>query len=104
MNAFNAIMRELLDGRNQVLLEVRMIQLAHTSIATPESSRQKHVRPSTSMPRTIHSERQPEPGAADYLLWFGRPGDTLAILGILLASGQVSSPCFQTGLPFLAAG
>ena len=31
LNAFNATLRELLDGRSQVLLDVRLIQLAHTN-------------------------------------------------------------------------
>jgi general secretion pathway protein D len=32
INAFNATMSDLLDGRNQVMLEVRLIQLAHTNM------------------------------------------------------------------------
>jgi Flp pilus assembly secretin CpaC len=32
------------------------------------------------------------------------PGDTLAILGILLASGQVSSPIFQNGIALFGGG
>ena len=31
LNAFNATIRELLDGRSQVMLEVRLIQIAHTN-------------------------------------------------------------------------
>ncbi len=31
LDAFNATMRSLLEGRSQVLLDVRMIQVAHTS-------------------------------------------------------------------------
>ena len=74
LNAFNATMRELLDGRNQVLLEVRMIQLAHTG------ERNTGVQPPQTISAfnvycrgAVHPERQPEPGAADHLLGAGRP-------------------------------
>ena len=73
LNAFNATMSELLDGRSQVLLEVRMIQLAHTSAAQHRSAAAAdHVGLQRLYRGTVHPERQPEPGAADHLLGPGR--------------------------------
>ena len=105
LNAFNATMRELLDGRNQVMLEVRMIQIAHTS--------QRNT--GVNMPQQItafnaYSEEQSILNANQALVQqiissgLAAPGDTLAILGILLASGQVSSSLFTNGVAFFGGG
>jgi Flp pilus assembly secretin CpaC len=105
MNAFNATMRELLDGRNQVMLEVRMIQLAHTS------TRNTGVQPSQSMSAfNVYAEEQSILNANQSLVQqiissgLAAPGDTLAILGILLASGQVSSSLFSNGIALFGGG
>ena len=105
LNAFNATMRELLDGRNQVMLEVRMIQIAHTN--------QRNT--GVNMPQQItafnaYSEEQSILNANASLVQqiissgLAAPGDTLAILGILLASGQVSSSLFSNGVAFFGGG
>jgi len=98
LNAFNATMRELLDGRNQVMLEVRMIQLAHTS------ARNTGVTPPQSMSAfNVYAQEQSILNANQSLVQqiissgLAAPGDTLTILGILLASGQVSSSLFNNG-------
>lgn len=98
LNAFNATMRELLDGRNQVMLEVRMIQLAHTS------ARNTGVTPPQSMSAfNVYAEEQSILNANQSLVQqiissgLAAPGDTLTILGILLASGQVSNSLFNNG-------
>jgi len=98
LNAFNATMRDLLDGRNQVMLEVRMIQLAHTS------ARSTGVTPPQSMSAfNVYTEEQSILNANQSLVQqiissgLAAPGDTLTILGILLASGQVSGSLFSNG-------
>jgi len=105
MNAFNATMRGLLDGRNQVLLEVRMIQLAHTS------TRNTGVQPPKSMSAfNVYAQEQSILNANQSLVQqiissgLAAPGDTLAILGILLASGQVSSSLFSNGIALFGGG
>ncbi len=105
MNAFNATMRELLDGRNQVMLEVRMIQLAHTS------TRNTGVQPPQSMTAfNVYAEEQSILNANQSLVQqiissgLAAPGDTLTILGILLASGQVSSSLFSNGIALFGGG
>jgi Flp pilus assembly secretin CpaC len=105
MNAFNATMRDLLDGRNQVLLEVRMIQLAHTS------TRNTGVQPPASMSAfNVYAQEQSILNANQSLVQqiissgLAAPGDTLTILGILLASGQVSSSLFSNGIALFGGG
>jgi tetratricopeptide (TPR) repeat protein len=105
LNAFNTTMRELWDGRNQVMLDVRMIQIAHTS--------QRNT--GTQLPQQItafnaYSEEQSILNANQSLVQqiissgLAAPGDTLAILGILLASGQVSSSLFSNGVALFGGG
>ena len=105
LDAFNSTIRELIDGRNQVLLEVRLIQVAHTSerntgIQPPQnftafnaySAEQSILNSNQALVQQIISS-----GLA-------APGDTLAILGILLASGQVSSSLFSNGIALFGGG
>ncbi len=105
LNAFNATMHELLEGRNQVMLEVRMIQLAHTS------TRNTGVQPPQNMSAfNVYAEEQSILNANQSLVQqiissgLAAPGDTLAILGILLASGQVSSSLFSNGIALFGGG
>jgi len=105
LNAFNATMRELLDGRSQVMLEVRMIQIAHTS------TRNTGVQPPQSMSAiNVYSQEQSLLNANQSLVQqiissgLAAPGDTLAILGILLASGQVSSSLLSNGIALFGGG
>ena len=105
INAFNATMRELLDGRNQVMLEVRLIQLAHTNI------RNTGVQPPQSMSAfNVYAEEQSilkaNASTVQEIISSGlaAPGDTLAILGILLASGQISSSLFSNGFALFGGG
>jgi Flp pilus assembly secretin CpaC len=103
--AFNATMSQLLAGRDQVLLEVRLIQLAHTS------GRNTGVQPPQSISAfNIYSEEQSLLNANQALVQqivssgLAAPGDTLAILGILLASGQISSSLFSNGVALFGGG
>ena len=105
LNAFNATIRELLDGRSQVLLDVRLIQIAHTG----ERNTGVHP-PQTFSAFNVYAEEQSILNANQSLVQqivssgLAAPGDTLAILGILLASGQVSSSLFSIGIALFGGG
>ena len=105
LNAFNATMRELLDGRSQVFLEVRMIQLAHsnernTGVHTPQSATAVNV----------YAEEQSLLNANQALVQqiisagLASANDPLAILAILAASGQISSSLLTNGGALFGGG
>lgn len=105
LNAFNATLKQLLDGRSQVLLEVRLIQVAHTN------QRDTGVTPPQQITAfNVYAEEQAILNQNQQLVQqiissgLASPGDTLAILGILLASGQVSSSIFQNGIALFGGG
>ncbi|MGA9127597.1 MAG: hypothetical protein WB425_05600 [Terracidiphilus sp.] len=105
LKAFNATMAELIEGRNQVMLDVRLIQLAHTS------GRNTGVQPPQSMSAfNVYSEEQSILNANQSLVQqiissgLASANDPLAILGILVASGQVSSSLFSNGLALFGGG
>ncbi len=105
LNAFNSTIRELIDGHSQVLLEVTLIQLAHTS------SRNTGVQlPQSISAFNVYAEEQSILNANQSLVQqiissgLAAPGDTLAILGILIASGQVSSSLFSSGFALFGGG
>jgi Flp pilus assembly secretin CpaC len=105
LNAFNSTIRELIDGHSQVLLEVTLIQLAHTS------SRVTGVQTTQSVSAfNVYAEEQSILNANQSLVQqiissgLAAPGNTLAILGILLASGQVSSSLFSNGFALFGGG
>lgn len=105
LNAFNGTLRELLDGRSQVLLDVRLIQIAHTN------QRNTGVQPPQQITAfNVYAEEQSILNQNQALVQqiiasgLASPGDTLAILGILLASGQVSSSLFQNGIALFGGG
>jgi hypothetical protein len=105
LNAFNATIRDLLAGKNQVLLDVRLINIAHTS------ERDTGVQlPQQVTAFNAYSEEQSILNANQSLVQqiissgLAAPGDTLAILGILLASGQVSSSLFSGGVALFGGG
>jgi len=103
--AFNATVRGLVDGQSQVLLEMRLIQIAHTS------TRNTGVQPPQQVTAfNVYAEEQSILNANQSLVQqiissgLAAPGDTLAILGILLASGQVSSSIFSNGIALFGGG
>ena len=103
--AFNRTMRVLLDGRNQVLIDVKMIQLAHNS------TRNTGVQPPQTITAfNVYAEEQSilsqNASLVQEIISSGlaSPGDTLAILAILLASGQVSSSIFSNGIALFGGG
>ena len=103
--AFNATMRDLLDGRSQVLLDVRLIQVAHTS--TRNTGAQL---PQTMTAFNVYAEEQSILNANQSLVQeiissgLASPNDPLAILAILIASGQVSSSLFSSGFALFGGG
>ncbi len=105
LNAFNATMRELLDGRSQVLLEVRMIQIAHTS----QLNTGIHL-PQQMSAFNVYTEEQAILNANAALVQqiissgLAAPGDTEAIIAILIASGAVSSSLFSNGFALFGGG
>jgi len=103
--AFNSTVREVIQGHNQVLLDVSLIQLAHTS------DRNTGVQPPQSVSAfNVYAEEQSILNSNQALVQqiissgLAAPGDTLAILGILLASGQVSSSLFSSGFALFGGG
>jgi Flp pilus assembly secretin CpaC len=105
LNAFNTTMRELLDGHNQVMLEARLIQLAYTGERNAGAQL-----PQTVTAFNVYGEAQTILSENSALVQeiissgLAASGDTLAILGILLASGQVSSSLFSNGIATFGGG
>jgi type II secretory pathway component HofQ len=105
LNAFNETVRQIEDGHSQVMLEVRMIQIAHMS------DRNTGVQPPQSMTAfNVYAEEQSILNANQSLVQqiissgLAAPGDTLAILGILLASGQVTGSNLTNGVALFGGG
>jgi len=105
LDAFNATMRSLIEGRSQVLVDVRMIQVAHTSTRNT----------GTQLPQSISAfnvfaEEQSllsqNASLVQEIISSGlaASNDPLAILGILIASGQVSSPLLTSGFALFGGG
>ena len=105
LQAFNGTVRDLLDGHNQVLLDVRLIQIAHsmtsnTGLEPPQSISAFNV---FAEEQSILNSNQ---DLVQQIVSSGlaAPGDTLAILGILVASGQVSSSLLTNGFALFGGG
>jgi type II secretory pathway component GspD/PulD (secretin) len=105
LDAFNATMRDLVNGRSQVMLDVRIIQLAHNNQRNTGAQLPQQV---TAF--NVYAEEQSILNANQALVQqiissgLAAPGDTLAILGILLASGQVSNSIFTNGIALFGGG
>jgi general secretion pathway protein D len=105
LEALNATLRDLLDGNSQVMLDVKIIQVAHThgantGVTPPQAITAFNV---YAEEQAILSQNQ---ALVQQIISSGlaAPGDTLAILGILLASGQVSSPLLSQGFALFGGG
>jgi tetratricopeptide (TPR) repeat protein len=105
LQAFNSTIQTLIDGHSQVMLDVRLIQIAHvrgrdTGVTPPQ----------TFSAFNVYAEEQSILNANKDLVaqiissGLAAPGDTLAILGILLSSGQVSSSLFSNGIALFGGG
>lgn len=105
LSAFNATYRNLMEGRSEVLLEVKLLQIAHNN--TVNTGVQP---PQTITAFNVYAEEQSILNANQSLVQeiissgLAAPGDTLTILGILLASGQVSSSLFSSGIALFGGG
>ncbi len=105
LDAFNATMQDLVNGRSQVMLDVRIIQLAHNNQRNTGAQLPQQV---TAF--NVYAEEQSILNANQALVQqiissgLAAPGDTLAILGILLASGQVSNSIFTNGIALFGGG
>jgi len=105
LTAFNETVRQIMDGHSQVMLEVRMIQIAH------QNGRNTGVQPPQTLTAfNVYAEEQSILNANQSLVQqiissgLAAPGDTLAILGILLASGQVSGGVLTNGVALFGGG
>lgn len=105
LKAFNATYQGLMEGRPEVVIDVRLIQLAHNN--TVNTGVQP---PQTFTAFNVYAEEQSllsqNASLVQQIIASGlaSPGDTLTILGILLASGQVSSSLFSNGIALFGGG
>jgi tetratricopeptide (TPR) repeat protein len=105
LNAFNSIMSQLLDGQNQVLLEVRMIQLANTTARNTGVQAPQKV-----SAINVYSEEQSilnaNSATVQQIISSGLASadNPLEILGILIAAGDVSSSLFSNGVALFGGG
>lgn len=105
LNAFNETLRQLLDGKSQVLLDVKLLQVVHNNLRNTGITPPQQI---TAF--NVYTEEQALLSQNQQLVQeiissgLAAPGDTLTILGILLASGQVSSPIFQNGVVLFGGG
>jgi general secretion pathway protein D len=105
LDAFNATFQSLMDGRSQVLLDVKLIQIAHNNAMSTGITPPQQV---TAF--NVYSEELSILKANQALVQqiissgLAAPGDTLAIIGILLASGQVSDALLQGGVLLFGGG
>ena len=105
LDAFNVNIHDLLAGHDQVVVDVRVIQVAHTTQHTTG------VQPPQSFSAfNLYSEEQSLLRANQSLVQeiissgLASSNDPIAILGILLASGQVSSSLLSNGLAIFGGG
>ncbi|HEY1256327.1 MAG TPA: hypothetical protein VGF01_16235, partial [Terracidiphilus sp.] len=105
LEAFNNTMTGLIEGRSQVVLDVRLIQLARNT------ERDTGVQPPQNVSAfNVYTEEQSILNSNQALVQqiissgLASAGDTLAILGILLASGQVSSSLLTNGVALFGGG
>jgi Flp pilus assembly secretin CpaC len=105
LDAFNRTIRDLVDGHSQVMLDVRMIQVAHASQRTTGVQA-----PQSMSAFNVYAEEQSlltsNAALVQQIISSGlaSANDPLAILGILIASGQVSSSIFSNGLALFGGG
>src|SRR5579863_4482672 len=103
--ALNETLRQLVAGRDQVLLETRLIQIAHTSDRNTGAQL-----PQSITAFNVYTEEQQilnqNAAAVQQIISQGlaAPGDVEAIIAILIASGQVTSSIFQNGIVLFGGG
>jgi general secretion pathway protein D len=103
--ALNGTLQRLVDGRDQLVLEVRLIQLAHNSERNTGAQL-----PQSITAFNVYAEEQQilsqNASLVQQIISSGlaAPGDTAAIIAILIASGQVSSSLFSNGILLFGNG
>jgi type II secretory pathway component GspD/PulD (secretin) len=105
LNAFNATYDNLAEGRSEVLLDIRVIQLAHNH-GLNTGIQPMQTLTAFNVPSEVQSIFQQNQALIQQIIASGlaSPGDTLAILAILIASGAVSSSVFQNGFFVFGGG
>lgn len=105
LDAFNVNIHDLMAGHDQVVVDVRMIEVAHTN------ERTTGLQPPQSFSAfNLYSEEQSLLSSNQALVQeiissgLASANDPIAILGILLASGQVSSSLLSNGLATFGGG
>lgn len=105
IEAFNSTYKDVMQGRSEVLLDVKLLQIVHNNARNTGAQL-----PQTITAFNVYAEEQQILSANQALVQqiissgLAAPGDTLAILGILLASGQVSSSLFSNGIALFGGG
>ena len=105
LQAFNATIRNLMNGRSQVILDIRIIQVAHTSNRNTGAQF-----PQSISAFNVLAEEESILNANQALVQqiissgLASPDNPLAILGILFASGQVSNPLLSGGFALFGGG
>jgi len=103
--AFDATMQGLLNGRSQVVLDVSIIQVAHTNARNTGLQL-----PQTVTAFNVLAEEQSllsqNAALVQQIISSGlaSANNPLAILGLLIASGQVSSPLLSNGFALFGGG
>jgi len=105
LDAFNTTMRSLLDGKSQVLVDVKIIQVAHTG----ERNTGAQLPPSIAAFNVFAEEQtllSQNASLVQQIISSGlaSPGDFLTIIGLLIASGQVSNPLLSSGFALFGGG
>ncbi len=105
LKAFNTTYRGLMEGRPEVLLDIRLIDLEYSR--TLNTGAQP---PQSFTAFNVYAEEQAllsqNAALVQQIIASGlaAPGDTLTILAILLASGQISSSLFSNGVALFGGG
>ncbi len=105
LDAFNATMRSLLDGKSQVLVDVKIVQVAHTGerntgAQLPQSMSAFNV---AAEEQSLLSQNE---SLVQQIISSGlaSANNPLEIIAILIASGDVSSSLFSSGLALFGGG
>lgn len=105
LDAFNATMQGLLEGKSQVMLDVQILQVARTNDRNTGAQL-----PQQMTAFNVYAEEQSILNSNSSLVQeiissgLASPDDPLAILGILIASGAVSSSLFANGVAVFGGG
>ena len=106
LNAFNATLRQLLDGRSQVLLDVRLIQAgAHQPAQYGRTASAADYGVQRVRGRAVDSEPEPGAGAGDYLVGSGIAGRHAGDSGHSAGVGAgIEFAIFQNGIALFGGG